>query len=170
MAISRQKKEEIVGDLTERLKEAKLTVLVDYTGLNVDHLQQLRRAASQANVSLYVVKNRLFLRALATRGWEAKTDINGMMLYAFSLKDEVDGPQTIANFAKKQELDLPFVTGLTADGQFLEASEIKLLSKLPGRDQLIAGVIARCRQPLSQISRLGDKLSQLINALKAKEV
>ena len=64
MAISRDKKQTLVAELTELLKDAKGTAFARYQGLSVAELQELRKAAREANVVIKVVKNRLVRVAL----------------------------------------------------------------------------------------------------------
>ena len=59
MALSRDKKNQLVAELSEALKNAKMTAFAEYKGLTVADLQELRKDAREAGVSIKVVKNRL---------------------------------------------------------------------------------------------------------------
>ena len=59
MAITRDKKQSLVSELTELLSDAKMTVFAHYDGLTVADLQTLRRSAREQNITIKVVKNRL---------------------------------------------------------------------------------------------------------------
>ena len=59
MAISKDKKQQLVADLNELLSDAKMTVFAKYQGLTVAEMQELRKAARENNVKIKIVKNRL---------------------------------------------------------------------------------------------------------------
>ena len=92
MAISKDKKNELVADLTELLTSAKTTVYAKYQGLTVAELQELRKAAREAGVKIKVVKNRLVRVAMGQIAVYKDTDttgLTGQLLYAISSEDEV---------------------------------------------------------------------------------
>ena len=59
MAISKDKKQQLVADLNELLSDAKMTVFAKYQGLTVAEMQELRKAARENDVKIKIVKNRL---------------------------------------------------------------------------------------------------------------
>ncbi len=59
MALSKDKKQAVVDELTAVLSEAKIAVIADYTGLTVKEMQELRRNAKEQGTNVKVVKNRL---------------------------------------------------------------------------------------------------------------
>ena len=62
MAISKDKKQQLVADLNELLSDAKMTVFAKYQGLTVAEMQELRKAARENDVKIKIVKNRLLCR------------------------------------------------------------------------------------------------------------
>ena len=103
MAISRDKKQTLVAELTELLKDAKGTAFARYQGLSVAELQELRKAAREANVVIKVVKNRLVRVALQDIDTykETGTDLlAGQLVYAISTEDEVMPAKVLDTFAK----------------------------------------------------------------------
>lgn len=92
MAISRDKKQSLVGELTDLLSAAKMTVFAKYEGLSVADLQTLRRAAREQGVTIKVVKNRLVRVAMQHTDALKSTEtgaMTGQLLYAISSEDEV---------------------------------------------------------------------------------
>ena len=74
MAISRDKKTALVAEMSELLANSKMTVFAQYQGMSVGEVQQLRRAAREAGVTIKVVKNRLVRVAMASNDTLKDTD------------------------------------------------------------------------------------------------
>ena len=102
MAITRDKKQTLVAELTELFTTAKGTAFAHYVGLTVADLQDLRKAAREAGVVIKVVKNRLVRVALAEVSSYKETDtssLKGQLVYAISADDEVAPAQVLNTFA-----------------------------------------------------------------------
>jgi large subunit ribosomal protein L10 len=171
MALTKNKKTEVVDDVAKLLQDSKLTVFAKYQGTSVKSMQGLRRTASDNGTKVKVVKNRLFLKALESddRFKDVdKTSLTGQLLYAFNAQDEVAPAQSLADFAKT-ETQVEFVGALMADGSLLSAEEVKTLSKLPGKDQLIAEAVAMLLSPVNDItSALSGDMHGLLDGVAAK--
>lgn len=171
MALSKEKKTEVVDEVAKLLQDSKLTVFAKYQGTSVKSMQDLRRQARDNGTQIKVVKNRLFLKALEAddRFKDAdKSALTGQLLYAFNAEDEVAPAQSLADFAKT-ETQLEFVGALMADGSVLSAEEVKTLSKLPGKDQLIAEAVAMLLSPVNDVtSALSGNLHGLLDGVAAK--
>lgn len=151
MALTKDKKHEIVRDMTEALAASKMTVVAKYSGTTVKAMQQLRRDAASSDTSLRVVKNRLVKRALGDVPALKDVDTSqlvGQLLYAFNPSDEVAPAQALASFAK-QNPNLQFVGAITSDGKFLEASDVQALANLPTKQQLRGQLVGVLAAPLS---------------------
>ena len=171
MALTKQKKEDVVSEVAELLKSAKMTVVAKYQGTGVKALQQLRRDARDNGTTVQVVKNRLVVKALqqndALKGVDT-SGLTGMLLYAFNDADEVAPAKSLAEFAKKNPT-IEFVGGITPEGKFVSAEEIKDLAALPSRDEMIAQVIATLNSPVNDItSGLSGNLHALLDGIEAK--
>ncbi|HXH26976.1 MAG TPA: 50S ribosomal protein L10 [Candidatus Acidoferrum sp.] len=171
MAISRNKKEAVVGSMSELLANAKLTAFAKYEGLTVAELQELRRAATSAGVSVKVAKNRLVRVALQQSASFKDTDksaLKGQLLYAVSSTDEVAPAQLLAQFAKKHEA-LKLAGGLTADGSILNEADVKALASLPSKDQLRAQLVGTLAAPISGfVNVLAGNVRGVLNVLNAR--
>jgi large subunit ribosomal protein L10 len=171
MALSKDKKAEVVAEVSELLDSSKLTVIAKYTGTSVKSMQRLRREARETGTTVSVVKNRLFQRAL--NGSERFKDTSaelftGQLMYAFNADDEVAPAQVLANFAKQQP-QIEFVAGLNADGQVLSADDIKALAALPSKDQLRAQLAGTIAAPLSGfVNVLSGNIRGVMNVLNAR--
>jgi large subunit ribosomal protein L10 len=91
-----------------------------------------------------------------------------MLLYAFNGDDEVAAAQVLNTFAK-QNPTMEFVGAISAEGEFLDGASVKALAGLPGKNQLIAGLINTLNAPLNNIrSSLSGNLSGILSGLEAK--
>ena len=170
MPISKDKKNELVADLTELLTNAKTTVYAKYQGLTVAELQELRKAAREAGVKIKVVKNRLVRVAMGQIGVYKDTDttgLTGQLLYAISSEDEVAPAKVLANFAKTHDA-LNLVGGFSDLGNSLSEEEVKALAAMPSKNELIAQVVAQLLSPATDsISALSGGLSGIVSGLEA---
>ena len=171
MALTKDKKIQVVAEVSQLLADSKMTVVVAYQGTPVKALQSLRRTGRDNGTVIKVVKNRLVVKAIQGTDNVKDTDtsaLNGMLLYAFNPNDEVAPAQTLANFAKTQPT-LEFVGAISADGKFLPADKVKALATLPSRDELIAQVLATLSSPVNDVtSGLSGNLYALLDGIEAK--
>lgn len=172
MALTKDKKNEVVSEVSDLLNSSKMTVVTKYQGTSVKSLQDLRRQARENGTKVKVVKNRLVIKALQKSDNLKEVDtsaLEGMLLYAFNAEDEVAPAQVIDRFAKTNST-LEFVGAITAEGTFINATEVKALAKLPGKAQLIAGVINTLQSPLrNSISALSGNLHGYLDAIAASK-
>ncbi|MBQ3441416.1 50S ribosomal protein L10 [Candidatus Saccharibacteria bacterium] len=171
MAISKEKKNELVADLTELLESAKTTVYAKYQGLTVAEIQELRKAAREAGVKIKVVKNRLVKVAMGQIAVYKDTDttgLTGQLLYAVSADDEVAPAKVLAEFAKTHGA-LALVGGFSDAGNTLSEDEVKALAAMPTKNELIAQVVAQLLSPVTDsVSGLAGGLPGIISGLEAK--
>ncbi|MBQ9180505.1 50S ribosomal protein L10 [Candidatus Saccharibacteria bacterium] len=143
MAISRDKKNTLVADLTALLSDSKMVVYAKYEGLTVSELQELRKLAREANVKIKVVKNRLVKVAMKEIAAYKDTDASGLtgqLLYALGSDEDFDAAKVLTKFAKTHA-KMELVGGFNADGVALSTDEVKTLGSLPTKNELIAQVV-----------------------------
>lgn len=171
MAISRDKKQALVGEMTELLTNSKMTVFAQYQGLSVADLQKLRASARAAGVVIKVAKNRLVRVALASTGSLGEVDtsaLTGQLLYATSDNDEVAPAQVLDKFAKENAA-LQFVGAISSEAKLLSVDEVKALAGLASKEQLIAETIAQLLSPVHDITNgLSGNLHALLDGVKTK--
>jgi len=170
MAISKDKKNELVAELSELLGNAKMTVFAKFAGVSVADMQVLRRAAREAGVKIKVVKNRLVIKAMEESSAYKDTDktsLTGQLLYAISSDDEVAPAQVLDKFAKDHS-QLELVGGFSGVGANLDTTEVKDLAGLPSKEQLIAEVVATLLSPMNDITGSIGEIGSILNALEAK--
>lgn len=171
MAITKDKKQTLVADLTELLSDSKMTVFAKYQGLTVADLQDLRREARENGVKIKVVKNRLVKVAMKEIAVYKDTDTTGLvgqLLYATSDSDEVMPAKVLANFAKKHGA-LELMGAFNNTGDNLTDAEVKALAALPSKHEMIAQVVAQLLSPMNEtISGLSSGLSGIVSGLENK--
>ena len=171
MAISKEKKQQLVADLSALLSDAKMTVFAKYEGLTVAELQELRKDARENGVKIKVVKNRLVKVAMNEVAVYKDTDttgLTGQLLYAISDNDEVLPAKVLASFAKKHDA-LQISGAFDGTGKNLSESEAKAMASLPTKNELIGSVVQSLLSPLTySISGLTGGVSDIISGLEAK--
>jgi large subunit ribosomal protein L10 len=171
MAISRDKKQALVTELSDILGSSKMIVAVKYDGTSVADLQELRRTAREAGVSVKVVKNRLLRVAMQDSKTHKDTDtslLTAQLLYAYSTEDEVAPAQVISNFAKTHPT-IDLVAGFDNTGTTLGTADVKALAGLPSKEQLIAQVVAQLLSPVHDVTNaLSGNLHALLDGVEAK--
>ena len=171
MAISKDKKQQLVADLNEILSDAKMTVFAKYQGLSVSELQELRHLARENNVKIKVVKNRLVRVAMGEIAVYKDTDtsaLEGQLLYAISNDDEVAPAQVLAKFAKEHQA-LELKGAFSAEGKSLKEQEVVELSKLPSKDQLIGQVVNMLTGTVNDVTNaLSGNLHALLDGVADK--
>ena len=171
MAITRDKKNTLVAEMSDVLQDAKMTVFAQYQGLSVADIQELRAAAREAGVTIKVIKNRLVRVALASNDTYKDTDtsaLTGQLLYAISTTDEVAPAQVLDKFAKTHPA-LVFVGAFSGEGATLSAADVKALAGLPSKNQLIGEVVAQLLSPVHDVTNaLSGNLHALLDGVSAK--
>jgi large subunit ribosomal protein L10 len=171
MALTKEEKNKVVSEVTDLLSTSKMTVVAKYQGTTVKALQTLRRDARANGTKVKVIKNRLVIQALRSTKDFKDTDtsaLEGMLLYAFNGEDEVAAAQILNTFAK-QNPSLEFVGAISSDGTFVDANIVKTLANLPGKNQLIAGLINTLNAPVKGvISGLTGNLHGILQGLEVK--
>jgi len=171
MAISKAKKTDLVAEVSDLLARSKLTVFASYNGLSVADIQQLRRQAREAGVTIKVVKNRLVRVAMSQNDTYKNTDTSllaGQLLYAVSSEDEVSPAKVLDAFAKTNPA-LQFVGAFGMEGEVIDASAVKALAGLPTKNELIGQVISTLLSPVSDVTNaLSGNLHALLDGVEAK--
>ncbi len=171
MALTKDKKNQVVQEVSDLLNTSKMTVVAAYQGTPVKAMQTLRRNGRDNGTTVKVVKNRLVIQAMKHTNIHKDTDtsaLTGMLVYAFNSEDEVASAQTLAAFAKTQPT-IKFVGGLTAEGKFIPAEDVKALANLPSKNELIAQVMATLTSPVNDVMNgLSGNLHALLDGIEAK--
>ena len=154
--ILNQKKEEVTK-LANKIKEAKLVLLTDYRGINVEDVTNLRAELRKANSEYTVIKNNITKRALAEAGIEGLEDkLVGPTAVIMSNEDYLEPAKAIYNFTKNN--DFYKIKGGVVEGKVMTAEEIITLAKLPSRETLLSMLAGAL---LSNISKVAVALNEV---------
>jgi large subunit ribosomal protein L10 len=162
--VKREEKAQVIDRLAEKLR-AGSAVLVDYQGMDVARTTDLRRRSRELGVEFVVAKNTLAKRAADEAGIQGLRDfLSGPTALAFS-EDPVASAKLMAEFADQVEA-FALKGGVLDGGRILDEADVVALSRLPGREQLIAQVVGGISSPLSGlVTVLNNTMQGLVVAL-----
>lgn len=141
------KKQELVEKATVKFQEAAAAVVVDYRGLTVEEVTDLRKQLRDAGIEMRVIKNSILSRAAKAAGLEDMDSVfKGPTAVAFSNDDVVAPAKIIANFAK--EAEALEIKGGVIDGKVSSVEEINTLATLPDHDGLLSMLLSVLQAPV----------------------
>jgi large subunit ribosomal protein L10 len=144
-------KQQIVSEIADKLKNSVSTVVVDYRGLSVAEVTELRKQLREAGVEFKVYKNSMTRRAAEANGLgELNAALTGPNAIAFSTEDVVAPAKILNDFAKKHEA-LELKAGVI-EGNVATADEIKALADLPSREGLLSMLLSVLQAPIRNLA------------------
>jgi large subunit ribosomal protein L10 len=159
--MNRDQKAAVVEEVAGQIQEAEAIFAVDYRGISVSQVAELRARLSEADATLRVVKNTLTERAVEKAGAESlKELLEGPTAFTFVHGDAALAAKAIATF--RRENNVPEFKGGTMNGAALTIDELEAISRLPGRDALDAQFVGVLAAPITGLVR---GLNQLIQGL-----
>lgn len=140
-----------VENLKAKIKEAKLVASVDYRGISVAQVTQLREKIKSVGGELQVAKNSLFLRALRDLGIKKIDEklFSGPSLFLFANSDEVTPLKQLVTFGKQANL-LPLKMGLIGQTIFT-GDDFNKIANLPPKIELQAKLVSMMMSPLNRL-------------------
>lgn len=152
MAISKERKEELVGIYSELLGQATGFVLADYKGISVAQVNTMRNKLRDVDGAYVIVKNTLFKIALKEAGWPIPEDLlAGPSGVIFGAANFPAVAKVALGFNKDYE-NLFSVKGGVMAGQVLTAAQVDIVSNLPSLDELRAQLIGLISQPATGLA------------------
>jgi len=159
-----QKNQQMVQSLKDRIAKAKSLAIVDYSGTSANDQVKLRQAITEAGGEILVTKNTLI--DIAIGKGKLSDSLEGMNAIVFSNEDEVAAIKALFQFQKDEE-KLEIKEGFMSDS-VLSAEQVQALSKLPGKNELIAMLIRTLQAPVTgMVNVLKANQRDLVYALKA---
>jgi len=167
LAISKQRKEELVAQYVEKLEQSKGIILIDYRGLGVSDTDSIRQAMRSIGSSFHVVKNRLLALALKEKNMSFPQEwLLGPTGVGFCL-DEVPPVTKIFVDAAKDLGKLEIKGGLLG-ASVLDSGQVRTIAKLPSKEVLLAQVLGTINAPASQVvGVVASGIRQIVNVLQA---
>ena len=160
-------KKELVERLSKQLADAEISILVDYKGLTVSQVTELRAKLRDAGAQMEVVKNTLMRLAAKGTGSEVMTDLfKGPNAIIISQEDPVAPAKIIVDFLKDNEkIELK---GAALGGKLLSDEEVKQLAKMPSKEELLAKLVYTLNAvPTNLVNVLSGVPRAFLNVLNA---
>lgn len=167
MALTRERKEELVAQYVELLNQSRGVFLAEYSGITVQQMQQLRAEIRKVDGAFHVTKNTLLRHALDETGRSLPEDmLSGQTATGFALGEVPSLAKALADFA--DEVDTFKIKGGLMAGDFLTAEQVEALADLPSLDELRAQLIGIISSPARNItSTVANGVRQIMNVLDA---
>jgi len=141
-----------VTKIKSRLENSKSIVLIDYKGVNIEEVDELRNRMRNAGVDYFVSKNTFIKIALNQLGIsDLDNFLDGPTAIATSGEDEVAPARELANFKKEITKDKDFPTFKVGfvDGSLMDISQLEVLAKLPNKEVLISQILQGFNAPIT---------------------
>ena len=163
--MKRFEKELVVKEMHEDIIEVKSAVLLDYKGLKVSEITDLRRRLREVSVEFKVIKNTLSKRAFVDTDFESINPfLVGPTAAALSRNDPVAGFKVLKDFIKENP-KLEYKAAVI-QGTLIEKGDIEKYADLPSREVLLGTLLGTMQAPVSGLVRiLSGSISGLINVL-----
>ncbi|MGI6208797.1 MAG: 50S ribosomal protein L10 [Anaerolineae bacterium] len=168
MAISKEKKQDLVKEYGEALGGSRALFLAHYTGLTVAEMERVRDAMAREETEVAVLRNRLFEIAAKEAGKEAVVPLlDGPTLAVFCKGDPTSPAKTLSGFFREME-ELQVYGGLLGT-DVMGPAQFQMLATLPSREELLGKVVGGLQAPIyGLVGVLGGVLRSLLYVLQAR--
>ena len=146
-----EQKKQVVDEIAEKLKNSKSTIVVDYRGLTVGEVTELRKQLREAGIDFKVYKNSMSRRAADAADLSGLNEaLTGPNAIAFSNDDVVAPAKILNDFAKKHEA-LELKAGVI-EGNIATVEEVKAFADLPSREGLLSMLLSVLQAPIRNLA------------------
>ena len=140
MSLNLQEKQAVVAEVSAQVAQAQTIVLAEYRGIGVADITKLRANARKAGVYFHVLKNTLARRAVQGTQFEPLAEkMVGPLVYSISA-DPIAAAKVVFEFAKTNNKLV--ITAGSMNGSMMNAEQVAVLAATPGREELIARLMA----------------------------
>jgi large subunit ribosomal protein L10 len=165
--LNRTEKEQVIGELHEKMAKAKAAIIAEPRGLDVATVTELRRKLRAQKVEYRVVKNTLAARAAKGTTLETVAEkFVGPTAIVMSYDDVVLPAKLLAEFMKDRENFS--IRMAVIEGKVIDAKGVQALAKMPGLQELRAQIAAMIAQPATKLARMigtpGQQLARVLGA------
>ena len=146
-----KQKQELVETIADQISKAGSTVVVEYRGLTVAEVTELRRALRDEKCEMVVYKNSMTQRAAEKLGYhDLLQSLKGPNAIAFS-EDEIAASRVLSKFAKKHD-KLVIKAGIV-DNKVISVDDVKELAGLPNKEGMLSMLLSCLQSPISSFAR-----------------
>ncbi len=152
MAVSKERKQEVLAGYDEWLKKSQAVILVEYTGAKMKDLDAIRAKVRESGGEFHVLKNTLARRAFASNGMEFPKDfLVKSTAVSFAFSDPASTAKALTDAMKGK--DFVKVKGGFMSGQTLSAAQVKALSDMPPLPVVRAQLLGVLQAPAGKLVR-----------------
>ncbi len=149
MAISKQKKVDIIKKVSERTADAESIVFVNFHGLSVAQATELRKSLRALGAGYTVAKKTLLRRALADRFTGEMPELEGEVAIAYGT-DPIGPARGIYEFEKKNKEVVKIIGGVY-EGAYVPAPMMIELASIPSREVLLGKLVNLLNSPIQRV-------------------
>ena len=166
------RKQQIVDEVKQKIDRAKLMVIFDFTGIDANAMADFRKEIRKKDAEIKVIKNTILYRACNGTELYDKIDIfKGPSAVIFAYEDIVAAAKALKEFLKENE-KAKVKAGLV-EGSYATPEKIDELASLPGREELLAQLLATMMAPVTNFVRVLNAVPQkavmVLNAIKEEK-
>lgn len=167
MAITRERKDEILATYRDWLKRSHAVILVEYTGAKMKNMDVIRAKIRESGGEFHVVKNTFARRAFADSGWKVPEDyLTKSTAVSFAFTDPALTAKALADATKG--MDYVKVKGGFMAGQALNTAQVKALAELPPLPVVRAQLLGVLQAPAGKLVRtIAEPARSLAAVLRA---
>lgn len=152
MAISKQRKEEVLSQYADWIKRSEAVILVEYTGANMKSIDAIRAKIREAGGEFHIIKNTLARRAFAENGLEVPQDyLLKSTAISFAFTDPASTAKALTDATKGNEFVK--VKGGLMGGKALNAAQVKALADMPPLPVMRATLLGVLQAPAGKLVR-----------------
>lgn len=154
-----ESKKVMVDEVSEKFSSAQSAVVVEYRGLNVAQLTELRRLLREENIEFKIYKNNIAKRAAQKAGFDDVAEsITGPNAFVFGTEDAVSPARILAKFAKDND-KLVLKSGVV-EGKQLASNELMQIATLPSRDGLLSMLLSCLQAPVRDFAMVTKAIAE----------
>lgn len=167
MAISKEKKDELVAQYKDLIEQSDALILTEYKGMAVTDMENLRSKVREADGAFYVTKNTLLKLALEESGATVPEELlTGQVATGFALGEAPSLAKVLVDYADKAE-NLA-IRGGVMEMEVLSQEQVESLAKLPTLEELQAQIIGLISAPARNlVTTITNGVRQVVNVVDA---
>ncbi|WOO89937.1 50S ribosomal protein L10 [Mollicutes bacterium LVI A0078] len=153
-----ERKQAEVEALQAKINDSVATVVVNYSGLTVEQMTNLRSNLNDENVELKVIKNNISSRAFKAADMEMDDVFSGPTAVAFSSEDVTAAARILNDFAKDNSA-LELIGG-TFDGEVASLEQVKELATLPNKEGMLSMLLSVLEAPVRGLAQVTNQIAE----------